>query len=482
VISPGGSTGHAARAIARPMAPAAWPSAATIGAVIACAVLAALLGVAVALEPLLAGAALATAGCLALAFLAPVAHLSLLLLLTAVVGFSLQSQLGGRVVPSDLLLLTGLVRAIVVLLRERLDARRLAIAGLGAAMSAAIVLQFVHGLRVGAGSSQAGAEMRELLGLAAVLIALPIVADRAARRRLMRALALLGLLLGLWGLAQWGLGVHVGDNVDIGVRGTQDFATSGSGQLHGGLYGYPVAVVMSAAALFAGRPRGPSSWLLGAVLATNVVCLVLTYERTFWVATVLGLAFVIAKIDRGRRLPVTVTVLVVAAALLGVLATLLPSDLIAIRDRALSLGRPSGDNSLRYRVTETRFVMAKIKAHPLTGSGLGDTIFWGRPWQQIPPTARWFAHNGYLWVVWKLGAVAAALLFLLLIWAVAARPPPGVDSDQRALQIAAQAGLLVLLLSCFTFPFFSSDAATAVAGVLVACCFPPRISGAAARG
>src|SRR4051812_17734546 len=81
--------------------------------------LAAIAGAAAATQPLLVLALVAAVACLLLAFAAPVTHLSLLIFMTAVAGNSIQQRVGGSVLPSDVLLLTGLLRAAVVLLEQR---------------------------------------------------------------------------------------------------------------------------------------------------------------------------------------------------------------------------------------------------------------------------------------------------------------------------------------------------------------------------
>lgn len=450
--------------------------------------LAGLVGLAVGVKP---GAGLALVGLLALlglAFLAPTTHLTLLLFTTALVPFDLQnafSSPGAGLLPSDALLLTGLFRAAIVLLREPIDRRRMLALGLMSAFLVIVLLQAIHGLEDGRSASQVGYELRVLLGFATFAIAVPILADREGPRRVATALIGLGLLLGIWGLAQWFLGIKEIAESGLGVREGINFAPTGKGQLQGGLYAYPIAVVMSFAALV--NARGIGYWtrvVLIAVLATNFVCLILTYERTFWVATVLGMLFVILRSSRGKRAKALVMGTVATVLLLGTLATLSPNDFTAARERLLSLGQYGEDNSVRTRLLETRHVVTAIDRSPVVGSGLGATVFWGQAWNDVPPEATWYAHNGYLWVTWKAGVVAALLLSLLLAWAVFARPPPGEGSLRGTLRVGSQGALFALLLSSITFPSFNALEITAVMGVLAALCLtgPPLTRGRARAG
>jgi hypothetical protein len=452
------------------------PTPGTLAGAAGLAALAGIAGVLAVLQPLAVVVPLGAVILVALAFRAPVTHLTLLLFMTAVVGYERQRGYTGHLLPSDALLLTGLLRAGVVMFRQRIEPRRLLAAGLVLAFMLAVLLQLVHGWRAGNDPSYAAAEARVLLGFGTLLIAMPIVADPRGRMHLARGLVVVGLLLGLWGLLQWSLGITGANNLDLGVRPSADFAISGSGQLHGGLYGYPVAVVMSAGALLSGlcRSRAARVALVG-VLATNLACLLLTYERTFWLTTIVALGFVIVKLGRGRRFRAVLLSLGAAVLVLGVLATAAPRDLTAVRDRVLSLGQGSSDNSVRYRVVETDLVIAtKINVEPFIGWGLGNFLHWGQPWRQVRPRSTWFIHNGYLWMIWKTGIFAAAVLFALLAWAVVARAPPAGGAFARTFRTASQGGLLVLLLSTVTFPSVNSLTITAVMGTLMAVCFAPR--------
>jgi hypothetical protein len=91
----------------------------------------------------------------------------------------------------------------------------------------------------------------------------------------------------------------------------------------------------------------------------------------------------------------------------------------------------------------------------------------------VRPSTESFAHNGYLWLAWKLGAPAAALLLVLLGAAVLWRRPRG-PTTLESMRGGAQAALVLLLLASVTFPAFEALGITAVMGLLVALCFAPR--------
>jgi hypothetical protein len=443
----------------------------------AVAVIAVLLGAVIAVKPMLGLAMLGLLALVGLAFLAPMTHLTLLLFVSVLLPYSIQNQFsspGAGLLPFDVLLLTGGFRAGIALLREPLDRRRMLALGLLFAFLAIVVLQAVHGLQAGRSASQVGYELRVLLGFATFAIAIPIVSDRDGPRRMAIGLMAIGLLLGLWGLAQWGLGIEEIAESGVGVREGISFTSGGRGQLQGGLYAFPVAVVLSFAALVGGRfaKQGPRLVLI-AILATNFVCLILTYERTFWVATLLGMGFVVLKSAPGKRAKALLAGALTATVLLAGLAALAPNDFSAAKERLMSLNQYSNDDSVRTRVVETRHVLNEVDHSPVLGSGLGATIFWGRAWQDVPPEATWYSHNGYLWVIWKTGLVAGACLFLLLAWAAFSRPPPGQSSLAATLRVGSQAALFVLLLSSFTFPSFNGLEITAAMGVLAALSLTP---------
>jgi O-antigen/teichoic acid export membrane protein len=433
---------------------------------------AALLGAVAAVEPRMAVALVGGGLLVALPFVAPVTHLVLLVLVTAIVPYDLQNAVAfGRgagspgLLPSDVLLLGGLVRAGLVLLDTPLTRRSRWMLAVLVAFLALAALQAIHGVRAGFDAGVAGAELRVLAGFGAALIALPIVADPASRERLFKGLLAAGLAVGLWGIVQWTVDIPFTASGDAGVREGVRFTSAGRGQIQGGLFAFPVAVVMGVAALLSDELRSARAWaLVVVVVALNAIDLLLTYERTFWVATLLALVVLAlrsAPRQRVRALIAGPALVTIAVAGLAIVA---PRDVAAARERLVSLSQYDSDLSVRFRVTETRNVMSAIEGRTLTGSGLGATIVWGRAYEGVRPTVESFAHNGYLWLTWKLGVPAAALLVLLLCAAVLLRGPP------VPLRAGAQAALLLLLVASVTFPAFNALGITASMGVLLALC------------
>jgi O-antigen/teichoic acid export membrane protein len=427
------------------------------------------------LAPAMAVALVGGALLVALPFAAPVAGLVLLVLVTAIVPYDVQSAVAfgagagsPGLLPSDVLLVAGLVRAGLVLLDMPLERRsRWALAGVAAFLALAVA-QALHGVRSGHDAGTAGNELRVLLGFGAALIAVPLLAEHHTRTRLFKGMLGVGLAVGLWGIVQWTVDIPFTAAQDAGVREGVRFTTEGRGQIQGALFAFPVVVVMGVAALLSHEVRGARvrALLVGAA-ALSAVDLLLTYERTFWVATLGALVFLALRATprqrlRGLTLGPAVLALVVAG-----MALVSPREVAAARERLLSLGHYGRDLSVRYRVTESRSVVAAIEARPLTGAGLGATIVWGRAYEGVRPTTESFAHNGYLWLTWKLGAPTAALLLLLLGAAVLSRGPPSTTTV-GALRIGAQATLLLLLVASLTFPAFNALGITVGMGLLLA--------------
>lgn len=435
-----------------------------------------LFGALCAIQPYLAAGVLAVALVAAIGLFWPTANLTLLILLTAVVPYDVQNRFGiggglgsAGLLPSDALLLMGLAVSALLLLEQRIPARaQVALMGFGAFVVAAL-LAFVHGILLGRNTSAVGAEFRFLFGYAVLLVALPVLGVRHRRQRFARCLVVIGLLLGLWGVYQWVGHVPISLSQDAGVRPGVLQTTSGRGQVQGGLFGFPIAIILAFAVLLSGSVKsGRGRAALTAVILLNGISLVLTFERTFWVATVFGCLFVIWRAGFAQKIRALLIAPLVIALLLVGLSTVAPGAFKTARERLLSLGQYGDDNSVRYRVVESQHVIDRIKAHPIIGSGLAASIYWGRPWEHVPATDEVFSHNGYLWLAWKLGIPVTMLLIALLAWLVLVRGSVPAGDTWLALRNGAQASIASLFVVSVTFPAFNSLAITPTIGLLAA--------------
>jgi hypothetical protein len=446
--------------------------------------LAAVFGVLVAGSPKLAVAVVAAAAMLTLALTAPVTILVLLLALTAIVPYEVQHPLAigatgnsPGLLFSDALLMSGLFRTILTLPHMRLERRRTIVALVVTCFVAICLVQAVRGIRQGNDFSAIGAEFRNLLGFATVVIAMPILEDKRARTRLLAWMLALGLALGLWGLAQWALHISFGAGGDIGVRQGVSLTTNGQGQLQGGLFVFPIAILLALAALISGQVRNVFTRIaLIAVVILNGVALVLTFERAVWVATLAGFCFLIARAGGRARLRAVLWTPVVLALVMAGLSAVAPGAATTARQRLLSIGQYSSDPSVRYRLDESRRVIARIHAQPVAGSGLGATIHWTGSDVRARPRDSVYTHVGYLWLAWKLGIPAAVLLVsLMLAAAFWRRGPPDGEPLVSSVRAGCQAALLAALVISITFPVFNSLQASSAVGLLIAfAAFPKR--------
>lgn len=440
-----------------------------------------IVGALVVMSPLVVLALVGAAGLIGLTAMPAVPHLVLLVGLTAIVPYGVQNNLGvggGSGAPglliSDVLLLSGLLRVVPWLLTRPFPKALRVRAVLIAAFVVVAALQLVHGLVEGRNASTVGAEFRVLLGFAAFLLAVPILCDERQRRSLVRALPWLGLAVGLWGLTQWVFNFQFSEAADAGVQEGIRFTTSGRGQLQGGLFAFPVAALVALAGLMSDGVRtARGRMFLVAVVALNAVCLLLTYERTFWLATTFAAAVIVLRAGSIQRFRAVVAGTAVALLGFTAMATLAPAELTAARERLMSLSQYGEDDSVRYRLTESKHVLDKIEDHPVIGNGLGARIFFGRPWDRVLPESLTFAHNGYLWLAWKLGIPGALLLLVVLFSCLRGARASGGAFD--AVRNGARGALLALAVASVTFPSFNQLGITATMGVLMAAAAAPQL-------
>ena len=333
----------------------------------------ALCGFLAATRPIMAAALTAAVALFALAFFMPVANLTLLLLVTAVVPYSTMNSFGlsaggssAGLILSDVVLLTALAHAALMMLRAPLSPRQL---GITCGIVIVLAIAFVQALRAvqsGASLSTAGFELRGLLGWSTALIAIPMLGNPRTRDRLLKGMVVVGLALGLWGMAQYFGHIGLLEGGDAGVRANLEFTDAIS--IQGGLFGFPLVVLIVLAVLGSVRPL-PTRLraLLITILALNALSLFLTYERTFWLGTMIGVALLALKARAAGRIRIAALGVGALAVTVVVLASAAPGALTSAQQRVLSIGEHGTGNSLRSRIEESRAVIEKIAAQPITG-------------------------------------------------------------------------------------------------------------------
>ena len=150
-------------------------------------------------------------------------------------------------------------------------------------------------------------------------------------------------------------------------------------------------------------------------------------------------------------------------------------------NRIRSVSTFQGQSSYQARQVEAEAVLNQIRHHPLIGSGYGATVTWGKRHVFATHTTN-FAHEGYLWLAWKLGLPFALAVVGCLLYAALRRTKRSSDRAFRALRVGSHAGLLGSLAVCVTFPEFNALGITAVLGLIVAACLVPSATAVTAGG
>ncbi len=176
-----------------------------------------------------------------------------------------------------------------------------------------------------------------------------------------------------------------------------------------------IALLGTIAAIVGGMPR--ERWMLIAVPLLTA-SMVLSYRRSFWIASVLGLVLVLlfGTSTRGRRLLIPTVALVALA--IWVLGTVGFQAATPLTSRAQSLAPTNLQTNVedRYRLDERANVIAQIKRDPIAGIGLQQG--WVATARSLPVEhdgGRLYVHFALLWWWLKLGVLGAAAYVSLLL-------------------------------------------------------------------
>lgn len=320
-----------------------------------------------------------------------------------------------------------------------------------------LVLGMLCGIAVGKGAGSSG--LKSLL-LAENLLAYLLIAPVAVANLRVEPDRLKLLIGGLFAVAIFkafvGL-VEVGAHKGVSIEGSQNLT-----------YYEPTAnwVIMLAllgivAAMLA-RLRPPLWMLLGTPLL--IASLVLSYRRSFWIATVLGLLLIVllALSPVGRRLLVP-TALLVAAGIWLLGSINFQSSQSPLVKRVASLNPSSLTTNVedRYRLDERANVWGEIKEKPITG--LGINVSWNSSKRPLPiehEEAREYVHFAALWWWMKMG-ILGLLAYLALLLATARLAwrvwRERTETVFRAFGLASLCGVAGLLVAETTATFTAAE-------------------------
>ncbi len=175
-------------------------------------------------------------------------------------------------------------------------------------------------------------------------------------------------------------------------------------------------------AMLAARLGGvPTGRLARWTVPVALVCLTLSYRRTFWLAT-LACVLLILVLGSGRelrRLLPFVAALVIGAGYLVVSGGWLGSagGEVVTRAESINPAKISRSTQDRYRIAERKNVLEALRREPLTGLGVG--VDWpGRyplPFEQENLHA--YVHVGILWW-WLKAGLLGGLTYLVVLGSV----------------------------------------------------------------
>jgi O-antigen ligase len=192
----------------------------------------------------------------------------------------------------------------------------------------------------------------------------------------------------------------------------------------------------------------PPAWLIAAT-PLLVLSLTLSFRRSFWIGAVLGILLVIVLGSRpaGRQIVIVTGLLLAAAVWFLTLQPLQAEAPIVKRAQSLEPTKVEQNAQDRYRIDELRNVTAELRAHPITGLGLGGQWAATHPLGVEHENGRSYTHVVAFWWWLKLGILgllaylAVMASTLAMSWQVWRRSS---DPILSAAGLAFLCGLLAL--------------------------------------
>ncbi len=226
---------------------------------------------------------------------------------------------------------------------------------------------------------------------------------------------------------------------------------------------YMSSVIIGISLLAAGgKPR----WLLFAIIVINIVSLAFTFSRGYWVATAAGIGLILLLSDWKVKRRIVLWGSMILCSIIAVILLVFPNLFNAISEgillRLTSIGY--GDISFQSRLIESRTVVNLFFQSPIIGYGFGSLYSYYDLISQHHAVT-WYIHNGYFFLLFKVGILGSALYFLFYIsrtYAVFRRIVTMTNNHIKSLICGLSVIPLVMLLLSFSSPQFYDRASVLV--------------------
>jgi O-antigen ligase len=313
----------------------------------------------------------------------------------------------------------------------------------------------------------------ELRPLANYLLVLPVVSTVLSLRDLELAV---GIFLGACALA-------AGDTLMAYVAGEGEPATfaGGATRVTNDAFLAPMLAAVWSLVLLAFSGSAWPRLMLSLLAVVSVAAVFFTFQRGAWLAALAAMALAFLFFPRPQRSRAAAY----GVALIGVLAAAIialnslsiagsQDPLTSGLERLESLEQPQRDPSSLHRVMEWERSMELIKAHPITGIGLGGSItFWSPMYSEVRSAMggsfqTFYIHNSYVWLALKLGLPGLITLVAFVLAALAVGGHAyftGRDPRRRRLLLGGLLTLVTMLLVSASGPHLTVDRS----GVYVIC-------------
>jgi O-antigen ligase len=157
------------------------------------------------------------------------------------------------------------------------------------------------------------------------------------------------------------------------------------------------------------------AWPLLLPIVVCALALLTTFGRTVWGGSLVCVTAISMFAGVRGALKLSVSAVLLAICMAFAVSSFAPKTATAIQDRVLSVGAEvARGSSYDWRRQENGYAWRALKHEPLLGIGLGQD-FKPRTKLTLLPEQTRHLHNGYLYMVLKLGVVAAVIPIWMMV-------------------------------------------------------------------